>query len=763
MGTESQWLELKQRLEVLESQKVELSQLEELRAATDRRLRLLEARLKTGGAPEEPEQAGNAVVVTPVEEPVVEPKVTDLDDDPREYHVEESTWDAVLVTGNMTKVGETFMIVTGCMLNLAIQILYCVIVNKTLAQATIDENKLKHLAIWRMVIGHKADHYDTLTQTSLVGRVCDDAGFSITSASQQNLYKELNDYQMSDGANLLASPPVLCIISMFCWIMIAVGDFVRTTDLARALASMPRAKMTHMVEMADGSLRLEAMGRGRLIFVVFGVVIPKIGIVLAIGFLGIKYLVYTKKAEDLLLNAIALQFILEVDELLFQRFMPLRVKEILTRVKPLPISDRLRMPRCCRRKFPFRQASVLVLAGGILAVVISQMLLHEINLTREGLRIMCSGNKDFFYATDTATGAITISEGLTAKLNSSDVQYLFDSYPFRAVLQETGLARVDTLKDVREPGTTELVLRGTDAAVSELNKFTSQQATDQLPCHDLLQDQLAYLEAFQYLNPGADFINGIGCQAFDAYSCTPDQPFLRSFCPVSCGCDRYDTGLFNRVGCSSQCERLANTVFEADTGNARRSERNNGDPCADSYDFSDAIKLYFGQVQDLLIEEEALVVNNSLGEGFVQMALWTLEEMAWSSDFEYYIPLDLNVDLAGWAEESYKNASAAYEDVKCNIVPFIYRVFGLDLCNMATSTIFEGRVGAISAICIKTCGQCTEPESTPYKVTNWTELESWSYSALADHPLKYVDWEAGDNQECDVWNPIMPGTISHCR
>ena len=53
---------------------------------------------------------------------------------------------------------------------------------------------------------------------------------------------------------------------------------------------------------------------------------------------GTQFLVYTIDMGDLLLNAVALEFVISTDELLFESLAPVRTKRILENIKPFMLS-----------------------------------------------------------------------------------------------------------------------------------------------------------------------------------------------------------------------------------------------------------------------------------------------------------------------------------------------------------------------------------------------------------------------------------------
>ena len=84
----------------------------------------------------------------------------------------------------------------------------------------------------------------------------------------------------------------------------------------------------------EGKLQIVNISRTRFWFTV-AVSLLRVVIAGQLCYYGILYVGYTLQVEELLLNAVALEFIISVDEALFESLMPRAIKQFYDRLRPL--------------------------------------------------------------------------------------------------------------------------------------------------------------------------------------------------------------------------------------------------------------------------------------------------------------------------------------------------------------------------------------------------------------------------------------------
>ena len=101
---------------------------------------------------------------------------------------------------------------------------------------------------------------------------------------------------------------------------------------------MPRSNRGTTLRYDDGKLEIVTVGHLRFWFAM----VVNVGRTVIAGFLcyyGILFVGYTIDVEDLMLNAVALEFIISIDEALFEALMPRAIKQFYERVKPFKLPE----------------------------------------------------------------------------------------------------------------------------------------------------------------------------------------------------------------------------------------------------------------------------------------------------------------------------------------------------------------------------------------------------------------------------------------
>ena len=139
------------------------------------------------------------------------------------------------------------------------------------------------------------------------------------------------------------------------------------------------------------------------------VAFPRMMVACSLMVTGTRYLANTLNLSDLILNAVALAFILDLDELIESAFMPRRPRFLLDKLGTLPIS-RPFFPGLEHLKVGKneRMWNALQIALLIVGLILSwYLLLQPLHQTVDlALDILCSGRQDFIYAVNAATGII---------------------------------------------------------------------------------------------------------------------------------------------------------------------------------------------------------------------------------------------------------------------------------------------------------------------------------------------------------------------
>jgi len=285
--------------------------------------------------------------------------------------------------------------------------------------------------------------------------------------------------------------------------------------------------------------------------IVMLVIIPRIGIAFVLGVSGVIFLVVTTSVEDLILNALALEVILIIDELLFRVLFSRAVRDVLTTTRPLL------SPPVCSSKVGgmltlLKHALFLSWIYGVFHVGIRPQLLNIMKAEEW----MCSGNTTFV----TALGP----NGLLYILDAEAGAEVRDSYRFRATLQATGLDQLHgmpvdphrlfeplTSGELHEFGLGEPSVE----TLQKLERMTQAEYAQFASCRDDKGDGnfSALIESLKIIS--SDTLART-CHDLAPYGSQQAGHLVRLNCPVSSGCASPTSGLlWTRLdlGCPSAC------------------------------------------------------------------------------------------------------------------------------------------------------------------------------------------------------------------
>ena len=113
---------------------------------------------------------------------------------------------------------------------------------------------------------------------------------------------------------------------------------------------------------------------------------------------SILFLVYTVEVSELMLNAVALDFILNIDELLFASLVPFKMKSIVLNLNNLAV------PLKSVGGFDLRNGITCVSTLVLLTIVIARDVAPQVSTLVEAKDAICSGSHDFVYTIDGGGG-----------------------------------------------------------------------------------------------------------------------------------------------------------------------------------------------------------------------------------------------------------------------------------------------------------------------------------------------------------------------
>lgn len=288
-----------------------------------------------------------------------------------ERDMEESLWEAALLVGAPdTSLGDAATTVGLLVLMVATQLIFLYVAAQLGHDKAITAETESEFRKFRVEIAHDVQYYDAARGVSLARKVCSELAYNEVAASQVDQFAVLKTYAgMQD--RLWPQGVLLCIIALLVWTFTIVG-------------SVLKAGMTlYSVLRMDGGPARTAWG------VILQLV--RLCICCVLAWYGALYLVHTPGIGDLILNAVALEIVLQIDELIFAALGSWRLKRLVGATA---------LPACV--------PSYAVLAPPMLGAFafVAALLVAHVQPQRElfvkARDALCAGELDFIYASDAA-------------------------------------------------------------------------------------------------------------------------------------------------------------------------------------------------------------------------------------------------------------------------------------------------------------------------------------------------------------------------
>jgi hypothetical protein len=235
----------------------------------------------------------------------------------QDIKVSPSMWEVPLLTGQIGTAGGAFtwLLLAGCVV-LQLLLTLCILFRLALLSPYNDQTA-QALRAWRRD-AHTIKNMNG-NFLSLAYSVCNSSLEIGQSARQTDINNELSDYLDSHWATLgVPVGPMLCMLALVMWIFSVSKEVRQFVSFVRTILVIPTARTTtfEVFGVEGSALRLVSLSRLRLACVL-GIQGVRLTIAVMLLFAGIVYLVNIVSVGDLILNAVALEFVLGIDELIF--------------------------------------------------------------------------------------------------------------------------------------------------------------------------------------------------------------------------------------------------------------------------------------------------------------------------------------------------------------------------------------------------------------------------------------------------------------
>jgi hypothetical protein len=523
-------------------------------------------------------------------------------DEGHSYQLNTSIWDSMLFCG-YPGLGWSVSIATlfAGICNFCLQFAFCYMIWAYMLDPEVNSSTLDTLLKFRLSIAHNVEYADPITKQSLAQQLCNTDDKVHYAAGQLSMLKDVKTFLGGSGVQLM-------IIAEILFLCVIVQELDRIVQFANAIMSLRRSAETRVV-LVDSSehedrckaedpyefsveTRIEEITPLRVYFAWACIVVPRLFIVLYLAVTGVRFIGKTHSVDDLVLNCVAIAFVMDFDEIAFEGFAPRRVQTLVSKMKPIP---------CVAASYHVSRphGPVLWQITKILLVLASAVALYYLSLARffwqlqQVDHVLCSQSStlDFVYARNSANNIIYVaraqdSNGWTpdevTMMNVANLK-IEPKYDWNSGI----LDKQNELGFSNELDSPAIVIGSTatsvgdteyDAikyeAILELGSMSLEQAASSITCRDLgsSKERGSYLAALQVLMENTSIES---CDDVSWHYCTRrEMAQLRALCPVRCSCHVPPTyellgkktlaGYFQspQGGCPQSCQKQLETSNE---------------------------------------------------------------------------------------------------------------------------------------------------------------------------------------------------------
>jgi len=451
----------------------------------------------------------------------------------------ETIWEAGILVGTPAVGGAgSAFIALGVIGNLLIQVVFLFVVYSSFLSHTLPEPD--DVWQWREVQGHHSTNFQLSTRKSLVRAVCDGDSTLIAANGQRNLYSSIRNYLHDDDTGV-SRGGLLCVVVLVSWSLSIVQEISDLSAFVMAVLHQPRSKRTAIVSSEDGTA-FASLSISRIIFVL-ALTLARFGIAVLLLIFGSIWLANTTGIQDLVLNAAALTFVLDMDEAIYASFVPVPSKILVQSLAPLSRPH----PKSWKGVGAGTPA-ILLCAVSVVLVIIWTHVAPNMKQMKDIEEALCGGYKDFIYdATDLSVVFVTNTSPRVVDTQSFAEKAVREIV--ETVTDSSNLFRPPTSLRIATYTEFHKLINSENSEVASL--VSSQLLGNGCQDYDFMTGAPVIKSTMLYgINPGADVSS---CASLSA-SCASDSRLVRLVCPATCGCGGLHSGLFKN-GANQGCPR----------------------------------------------------------------------------------------------------------------------------------------------------------------------------------------------------------------
>lgn len=472
------------------------------------------------------------------------------------YEWQESVYDAAFFTfstGFTTSMN--VVIFVSIVINLCLQCGMCLILRSDqFTKRPFGPMVQDRINTWRTESGHWLYTADEISGTSLAARLCNGDDALSFANSQMVMFEQVSQF-MDNGQGL-----ILLNLATALWFFCCCAEIRSALMFAIAICTLPRGTPRSVFHADEVGISVLSLSLVRLVWGVFGVAAVRVLVAAALLYYGCNWLSYTSSILELLLNASALGFVLDIDEIIYSVLSPLMVKGLISSLYPL--------------RLPGQRALLLL---PFAAFAFCAAFLIGLNLTfQRGMggdmdsikQSLCSGNQnlDFIVGTN-ALGWVTYARTVPWEESVKSVQS-----PVSARASVTKLLIDGNLEEASKYITnlSTTPINRPIALLREADRKTLESLVANTACMDIHWNPKARYDAtigaHLWTATGEEKLRNITtCAEVSRYCRLSNTSLLgqnaRFMCPITCGCASPSSGLWklhqSQAGCPApKCQEV---------------------------------------------------------------------------------------------------------------------------------------------------------------------------------------------------------------
>lgn len=256
------------------------------------------------------------------------------------YEFEHSMWDAaLLVFVSRSNFADMCILVTGCTLNFGLQIALLLTIFMDMIENKYEGSKVKEMLQYRVETGHASANFDTGKGQSLLQKLC---GLDLWSFEQEE-YQLMYDYLYKPVPGF-----VLSTLAIIIWVLTIMREYRRCIEQAMAVVHLPMVRNGPEIEEdGDDAMVIVGIHPVKKVLMLICLSLFRLGVMFFLGVIGCQYLAWTDGLGDIVLNAVALAFVLDVDELVAEVLLTERLRSTLSKLEPLSCGKVMKKDQKC--------------------------------------------------------------------------------------------------------------------------------------------------------------------------------------------------------------------------------------------------------------------------------------------------------------------------------------------------------------------------------------------------------------------------------